>query len=73
MAHRMRGDRLGPGLGPIAEIQGGAGRAGIEAGDGDGCRSIRDIYIYIYIYTYLYIYKYICMCMFIYFNIYLDF
>ena len=31
---RMQRDRLG--LGPIAEVQGGAGRAGIEVGDGDG-------------------------------------
>ena len=36
----MRDDRLG--LRPIADMQGEAGRAGIETGDGDGCKSIRD-------------------------------
>jgi len=36
----MRDDTLG--LRPIAEMQGGAGRAEIETGDGDGCKSIRD-------------------------------
>ena len=37
-AHGMRGDRLG--LGHIGEVQGGAGRAGIEAGSGDGWGAI---------------------------------
>ena len=37
-AHGMRGDRLG--LGHIGEMQGGAGRAGIEACGGDGLGAI---------------------------------
>ena len=39
-AHGMRGDRLG--LGHIGEMQGGAGRAGIEASGGDIWSSIRE-------------------------------
>ena len=39
-AHGMRGNRLG--LGHISEMQGGAGRAGIEAGGGDGWGAIRE-------------------------------
>jgi len=39
-AHGIRSDRLG--LGHIGTEPGGAGRAGIEAGGGDGLEAIRE-------------------------------